>query len=183
MKDRNNIFLIELLMIYVLFYIFFFFIFFFILGSNSVELIIGFSFIFLLSVVYFYFSDYINQYFLSISKNIWLHFSNILFLLKLCKEMILNINKTYLMFIEYKTYILYNINYSLDFIFSNLVINLSEKYFINSVLNLFYNKLILISRSIDYIDNTLFIDLNDENENEIDLLNIYSFYISINNNG
>jgi hypothetical protein len=70
MKDKNNIFLIELLMIYVLLYILFFFVFFFILGSNSVELIVGFGFIFLLSIIYFFLSDYINQYFISISKSI-----------------------------------------------------------------------------------------------------------------
>jgi hypothetical protein len=95
--------------------------------------------------------------------------------------MILNINKTYLMFLEYKMYILYNINYSLDFIFSNLVTDLSEKFFINNVLKLFYNKLVLITTSIELLNNTQFIKLNLYNY--IDLININILYIFLNKNG
>ena len=184
MKDRNNVFLIELLMIYVLLYISFYFIFFFILGSNSVELIIGFSFIFLIVLIYFNFSELIDQYFISVSKNIWLHFSNILFLLKLCKDIIININITYLMFLEYKMYIIYNVNYSLEYIFSNLVVDLSEKFFMNNVLILFYNKLNLMVDSLNLLENSdnINIDLNNDLNIIIDLIDVKSIYIFLNDN-
>jgi len=67
---KNYNFLIKLLFIYVLFYISFFFLFFFILGSNSVELVIAFSFIFLISLIYFFFSTSLNEYFINVSKTI-----------------------------------------------------------------------------------------------------------------
>ena len=171
---KNSNFLIKLLIIYVLFYISFFFIFFFILGSNSVELVIAFSFIFLLILIYFFFSNSLNEYFINISKTIWIHFSNLILLLKLSKEIILNINKTYLFFLEYKMYVLYNINHSLDFIFSELVLNLSEKFLINNLLKLFYNKLILIQQSNNYLNDDIF-DINEIDY--INLIDAYTFYI------
>lgn len=67
---KNYNFLIKLMFIYILFYISFFFLFFFILGSNSVELIIAVSFIFLISLIYLFFSNKLNEYFINISKNI-----------------------------------------------------------------------------------------------------------------
>lgn len=106
-----------------------------------------------------------------------MHFSNIILLLKLSKDLILNINKTYLMFLEYKTYILYNVNYSLDYIFSEMILNLSEKFFINNVYKLFYNKLILIHNSLEYLNN---ISLLNNINFYIDLINIYSIYIILN---
>ena len=174
---KNSNFVFKLLFIYVLFYISFFFIFFFILGSNSVELVIAFSFIFLLSLIYFFFSNSLNEYFTSISKTIWIHFSNLIILLKLSKDIILNINKTYLFFLEYKLYVLYNINHSLDFIFSELILNLSEKFFINNLLKLFYNKLSLIQQSSNYLNDDIF-DINEVDY--INLIDINIFYILLN---
>jgi hypothetical protein len=76
-------------------------------------------------------------------------------------------------------YVLYNVNYSLDFIFSELILNLSEKFFINNLLNLFYNKLILIQNSNNYFNDDLF----DINENDsINLIRNYVFYILLNDN-
>ena len=76
-------------------------------------------------------------------------------------------------------YVLYNVNYSLDFIFSELILNLSEKFFINNLLNLFYNKLILIQNSNNYFNDDLF----DINENDsINLIGNYVFYILLNDN-
>lgn len=172
-------FLMKLLFIYVLFYISFFFIFFFILGSNSVELVIGFSFLFLIGLIYFFFSTVLNEYFISVSKTIWIHFSNLILLFKLSKDIILNINKTYLYFLEYKMYVLYNVNYSLDFIFSELILNLSEKFFINNLLKLFYNKLFLVQNSNNLLNDELF-DINEEDS--INLIEIYIFYILLNDN-
>jgi hypothetical protein len=179
-KDKNYMFLFKLLMIYVLFYISFFFVFFFILGSNSVELVIAFGFIFLVVLIYFFFSSILTEYFMSVSKTIWMHFSNIILLLKLSKDLILNINKTYLMFLEYKTYVLYNVNYSLDYIFSEMILNLSEKFFTNNVYKLFYNKLILIYYSSEYLKN---VSLLNNIGFYTDLMNIYSFYIILKKNG
>lgn len=176
---KNYNFLIKLMFIYILFYISFFFLFFFILGSNSVELIIAVSFIFLISLIYLFFSNKLNEYFINISKNIWIHFSNLILLLKLSKDIILNINKTYLYFLEYKMYVLYNVNYSLDFIFSELILNLSEKFFINNLLKLFYNKLILIQNSNSLFNEDLF-DINEEDF--INLIEIYVFYSLVNDN-
>ena len=176
---KNYNFLMKLLFIYVLFYISFFFLFFFILGSNSVELVIAFSFIFLISLIYFFFSTTLNEYFINVSKTIWIHFSNLILLFKLSKDMILNINKTYLYFLEYKMYVLYNVNYSLDYIFSELILNLSEKFFINNLLKLFYNKLSLIQNSNNLFNDDLF----DINENDsINLIEIYVLYIMLNDN-
>ena len=176
---KNYNFLIKLLFIYVLFYISFFFLFFFILGSNSVELVIAFSFIFLISLIYFFFSGLLNDYFINVSKTIWIHFSNLILLFKLSKDMILNINKTYLYFLEYKMYVLYNVNYSLDYIFSELILNLSEKFFINNLLKLFYNKLSLIQNSNNLFNDDLF-DINEDDS--INLNEIYVFYILLNEN-
>jgi len=174
---KNYNFLIKLLFIYVLFYIFFFFLFFFVLGSNSVELVIAFGFIFLIGLIYFFFSTILNDYFINVSKMIWIHFSNLILLLKLSKDIILNINKTYLFFLEYKVYVLYNINYSLNFIFSELIINLSEKFFINNLFNLFYNKLNLIQNLNNLLNDDLF-DINEKDS--INLIEIYVFYILFN---
>jgi hypothetical protein len=80
------------------------------------------------------------------------------------------------MFLEYKMSILYSINYSLDFIFSNLVVDLSEKFFINNVFKLFYNKLILISSSLELVDN--YLEINSLIN--IDIININVFYIFLN---
>jgi hypothetical protein len=97
----------------------------------------------------------------------------------LSKDLILNINKTYLYFLEYKVYVLYNVNYSLDFIFSELILNLSENFFINNILKLFYNKINLI-----YQSNNLFIEnLFDINEDDyINLIEIHIFNILLFNN-
>jgi hypothetical protein len=178
---KNYNFLIKLLFIYVLFYISFFFLFFFILGSNSVELVIAFSFIFLISLIYFFFSGLLNDYFINVSKTIWIHFSNLILLFKLSKDVILNINKTYLYFLEYKMYVLYNVNYSLDYIFSELILNLSEKFFINNLLKIFYNKLILIQNS-NNLFNEDFFDINeDDSINLIEVYILYSLLNDINN--
>ena len=174
---KNSNFVFKLLFIYVLFYISFFFIFFFILGSNSVELVIAFSFIFLLSLIYFFFSNSLNEYFTSISKAIWIHFSNLIILLKLSKDIILNINKTYLFFLEYKIYVLYNVNYSLDYIFSELILNLSEKFFINNLLNFFYNKISLLQNSNSLFNDDLFYISEDD---FLDLIENDVFYIILN---
>ena len=178
---KNYNFLIKLLFIYVLFYISFFFLFFFILGSNSVELVIAFSFIFLTSLIYFFFSTTLNEYFINVSKTIWIHFSSLILLFKLSKDIILNINKTYLYFLEYKMYVLYNVNYSLDYIFSELILNLSEKFFINNLLKIFYNKLILIQNS-NNLFNEDFFDINeDDSINLIEVYILYSLLNDINN--
>jgi len=181
---KNYRILIKLLSIYVLLYISFFFLFFFILGKNSVELIIAFGFLFLICLIYFFFSNFLNEYFIGISKTIWTHFGNLILLLKFSKDLILNINKTYLFFLEYKVYVLYNVNYSLDFIFSELLLNLSEKFFINNILILFYNKLFLIQNSNKLFNNNIIIYINENDF--INLIDIYVFYILLNteiNNG
>lgn len=76
-------------------------------------------------------------------------------------------------------YVLYNVNYSLDFIFSELILNLSEKFFINNLLKLFYNKLILIQNSNSLFNEDLF-DINEEDF--INLIEIYVFYSLVNDN-
>ena len=106
-----------------------------------------------------------------------MHFSNLLLLFKLSKDIILNINKTYLYFLEYKMYVLYNINYSLDFIFSELILNLSEKFFINNLLKLFYNKLVLIQQSNNCLNDDI-IDINEVDY--INLIDMNNFYILLN---
>jgi len=108
-----------------------------------------------------------------------MHFSNLILLFKLSKDIILNINKTYLYFLEYKMYVLYNVNYSLDFIFSELILNLSEKFFINNLLKLFYNKLVLIQNSNNLFSDNLF-DINEDDS--INLIEIYVFYSLLNDN-
>ena len=84
-----------------------------------------------------------------------------------------------LFFLEYKMYVLYNVNYSLDFIFSELILNLSEKFFINNLLNLFYNKLILIQNSNASFNDDLF-EINEDDS--INLIGNYVFYILLNDN-
>ena len=102
-------------------------------------------------------------------------------LFKLSKDVILNINKTYLYFLEYKMYVLYNVNYSLDYIFSELILNLSEKFFINNLLKIFYNKLILIQNS-NNLFNEDFFDINeDDSINLIEVYILYSLLNDINN--
>ena len=114
---------------------------------------------------------------------IWTHFSNLILLLKLSKDLILNINQTYLSFLEYKIYVLYNIDYSLDFIYSDFIFNLSEKFFLNNIFNIFYNKLILIQKSSNLINNNiLFLDSEDFGY-YIDIINIYSLFHIFENNG
>src|ERR1700733_4279378 len=108
-----------------------------------------------------------------------MHFSNLLLLFKLSKDIILNINKTYLYFLEYKMYVLYNVHYSLDYIFSELILNLSEKFFINNLFKLFYNKLSLIQNSNNLFNDDLF-DINEDDS--INLNEIYVFFILLNEN-
>ena len=74
-------------------------------------------------------------------------------------------------------YVLYNINHSLDFIFSELILNLSEKFFINNLLKLFYNKLSLIQQSSNYLNDDIF-DINEVDY--INLIDINIFYILLN---
>jgi hypothetical protein len=105
----------------------------------------------------------------------------LILLFKLSKDVILNINKTYLYFLEYKMYVLYNVNYSLDYIFSELILNLSEKFFINNLLKIFYNKLILIQNS-NNLFNEDFFDINeDDSINLIEVYILYSLLNDINN--
>jgi hypothetical protein len=74
-------------------------------------------------------------------------------------------------------YVLYNINYSLDFIFSELILNLSEKFFINNLLKLFYNKLVLVQQSSNCLNDDI-IDMNELDY--INLIDIHIFYIILN---
>ena len=76
-------------------------------------------------------------------------------------------------------YVLYNVNYSLDFIFSGFLLNLSEKFFINNLLNLFYNKINLIQNSNNLFNEDLF-EINEDNS--VNLIEIYNFYILLNYN-
>lgn len=62
----------------------------------------------------------------------------------------------------------------MDFIFSELVLNLSEKFFINNILKFFYNKLILIQQSNNLFNENLF-DVNEDDY--INLIEVYTFYI------
>ena len=71
-------------------------------------------------------------------------------------------------------YVLYNVNYSLDFIFSELVLTLSEKFFINNILKYFYNKLILIQQSNNLFNENLF-DINEDDY--INLIEVHIFNI------
>ena len=80
-------------------------------------------------------------------------------------------------FLEYKMYVLYNVNYSLDFIFSEFIFNLSEKFFINNLLMLFYNKLVLIQNSSNFLNDDIF-DIKEEDT--ISLIEVYVFYTLLN---
>lgn len=61
-RTRNLTNLVSLLCVFIFIYVIFYFIFFFILGSNSVELIIAFSFILLITIIYKKTSAYVYSY-------------------------------------------------------------------------------------------------------------------------
>ena len=79
--------LIVLLSIGSFIYIIFYFIFYKFLGKLSVEGLIGFSMLFLFCVIYRYGGIYINRFFLSISKNVWFYFSNLISLTYLVENL------------------------------------------------------------------------------------------------
>jgi hypothetical protein len=95
-------------------------------------------------------------------------------LLGVVRRFVLNLNKIYLQFIEYKTYILYNVDYSLDLIYFDLIQGFSNKYLLNNILKQFYNKLLIINNANILLDSkSIFVD----DELDLNLYMIYTFYL------
>lgn len=166
--------LISLIFVYVLLYLSFYFVFFYVLGNNSVDLVIAFSFSFLLFFIYFYTSNYIHTSLLAMTKFIWTNFNALLLLLLVVRRFVLNLHKIYLQFIEYKTYILYNVDYSLDLIYFDLIQELSNKYLLNNILKQFYNKMVIINNANILLDSK---SIFSDDELDLNLYIIYTFYL------
>jgi hypothetical protein len=178
-RAKNWTNLISLLCVLIVFYVFFFFLFFFVLGNNSVEFIIAFSFISLVYLTYKNISNYVYFYLWNLSKDIWLHYTSLLILLKSIREMILSLNKSYLIFLKNKIIALNNVGYSLDDIWGNLNNILLNKYFINNVLKQLLYKYNLINMNTNKINNLIFIDINSNYK--IKLVNIFNFILLLKN--
>jgi hypothetical protein len=178
-KTKNWTNLISLLCVFMSIYGIFYFIFFFILGSNSVELIIAFSFIFLIFIIYKKTASYLYNYLWSLSKGIWLHYASLLMLLKSMKEMTINLNRLYLNFIEYKVIVLNSVSFSLDNIWHNLNIILINKYFVNNILKQLFYKINFIEKNNNYIQKLPVIYCNVTFN--INMNSIYSLIILLNN--
>jgi hypothetical protein len=159
-RAKNWTNLISLLCVLLLFYSLFYFIFFFVLGNNSVEFVIAFSFIFLVYLSYKKVSTYVYFYLWNLSKDIWLHYASLLFILKATREMILSLNKSYLNFLQNKLVLLNNVSYSLDDIWGNLNITLLKKYFVNNVLKQLLYKYSLIYANTNKINKFILLDMN-----------------------
>ena len=180
MKDVRNNKLFIFFWVLITFYVLFYFIFFFILGENSFEFIIAFCFSFLIFILYKEFSVHIYNYLWSLSKDIWLNLTNLLFVLKSINELIVNFNNIYLKFLHYKVYVLNSVSFSLNDIWFSINNNLLKKYFINNVLILFFDKLNIINKFNNKIINYQFINIL--NLNKVQMFNNYFILILFNKN-
>jgi len=152
-------------LLYAIFYI----IFFFFLASLSVDGLIGFSMFFLFAVIYRFGGVFINRYFMSISRNIWLYFVSLIFLTYLIKNLFINIYSSLKNIFVFHVFSNYYIFYELEKTLNDLNIILLNKFILNSVLfELYYKRLVinnLSEKNVISLEASLFlvdfIDLND----------------------
>jgi len=96
------------------------------------------------------------------------------------KELILMINKNYLLFFEVKIFILKDILYSLNYIYSEMIYNLMNNYYLNYCFTIYIYRLVRVKN--------LLLNINTFNLNYtilylIENINIYSIYIYFKKNG
>jgi len=159
-RTRSLTNLISLFSVLVIFYFMFYFLFFFVLGNNSVEFVIAFGFISLVFLVYKKVKNYLYFYLWNLSKDIWLHYVTLLYILKATRKMILTLNRTYLVFLKNKLILLNSISYSLDDIWGNLNTVLLNKYLINNVLRQLIYKYNLIYLNTNKVNNYIYMEFN-----------------------
>jgi len=116
----------------------------------------------------------INRFFLSISRNVWLHFVSLIFLTYLVKQLFINVCKSLKKIFVFQIVSNYLIFYELDKVLNDLNVNLLNKFALNSVLLELYYKRLIIKNLVDNKDNKvptelLLFSANFEN------LNIYFF--------
>lgn len=140
-----------------LLYFFFYFFIFFVLGNSSVDFVISVCFFFLFYILYLNFREYIYNYLLLLSKDLWFKYNFLFLLLNMLHKLILNFSNVYLNFIIYKVYILYSIETSFDNMIFNIVKKLYNKFLINNILKQlnfkikYINSFIFFSREFAYI--------------------------------
>jgi len=96
------------------------------------------------------------------------------------KELILMINKNYLLFFEVKIFILKDILYSLNYIYFEMVNNLINNYLLNNLLNVYIYRIFFIEKLLKKINKY---NLNYTILYLIENINIYSVYIYLKKNG
>jgi hypothetical protein len=96
------------------------------------------------------------------------------------KELILMINKNYLLFFEVKIFILKDILYSLNYIYFEMVNNLINNYLLNNLLNVYIYRIFFIEKLLKKINKY---NLNYTILYLIENINIYSVYIFLKKNG
>jgi len=149
-------------------YITFYIIFFFFLASFSVDGLIGLSMFFLFAVIYRFGGTFINRYFLSISRNIWLYFASLIFLTYLIRKLFINISVSLKNIFVFQIFSNYYIFFELEKNISELNIILLKKFVLNSVLfELYYKRLVinnLLEKNVISNEISLFlVDFIDEN--------------------
>jgi len=130
------------------FYIIFYTIFFIFLASLSVDGLIGFSMFVLFVVVYRLWGVTINKFFLSISRNVWLHFVSLIFLTYLVKHLFINISKNLKKTLVFQIASNYLVFDELNNILNDLNVKLLDKLISQGVLLEIYYKSLIIKNLV-----------------------------------
>lgn len=157
---------------YIILYIIFF-VFFKVVSTDTV-IAIGLSFLFYL--IYFFSNKQITKYLILQSRNIYIFFYKLIYLVISVKKFILILNKGYLNFLGYKFYGLVLCNDQLNFIDKKF--EYLKFFYINQINKIFLDKLISLSKFLKIINNSFIIsDLNNLLLNLNNLNNNIFYYI------
>jgi hypothetical protein len=172
---------INLLLYMLASYIVFFTIFFFSFSVVSTDTVIALGLIILFYLIYFFSNKQITSYLLLQSKNIFVFFVNIMYLLSIIKLFALSLNKSYLDFIWYKLNGLILSSSKLDF--TSLKYDFIKMFFFNKINSFFFYKLLIIGKCNKYINNLEVINNNNLTYNNNLTNSIFLFLILKENNG
>lgn len=169
---------LNLILYFIMCYIVFYTIFFICLGVVSTDTVIAIGLIFLFYLIYFFSNKQILNYFLMQSKNMFIFFVKIIYLVLTIKLLLLVLNKSYLKFLWYKFNGILLSSNLLDFI--NIKFEYIKLFYINKLNKLFLKKLFILDKSLKFLNN--FESLNYNIFLNINILNI-NFFIFLLNNG
>lgn len=169
MKNNNN-FIIGLSSL-VSFYFFFNLVFFIFLGNVSSDTIIGFSFFFLLFLIYKKGRKTIYSYLWSLTKNIYINFFSLINLLVSFRKLVIGFNLVYLEYFRYNFISLNIVINELSNILFNTNIVVTNNYFINNYLLQLKMKYNFIFSNTNYFP----LEFNFQNSSLFELNKMLSF--------